>query len=57
MYKTVTGQENHEHAVEFCRLRGSAVIEGYCPFMFLPHPKLFHQLHRIIMKVVGSYPL
>jgi hypothetical protein len=57
MYKALPNQEAHEHAVEFCRLRGSAVIEGYCPLMFLPHPQLFHRLHRWCMKVVGSYPL
>lgn len=57
IYKSVDDGENHEHAVEFCRLRGSAVVEGYCPFMFLPHPALFHRVHRLFMKVVGSYPL
>ena len=57
IYKSVYDGEVHEHAVEFCRLRGSTVVEGYCPMMFLPHPALFHRVHRVIMKVVGSYPL
>jgi predicted CoA-binding protein len=57
MYKAVPDREIHEHAVEFCRQRGSAVIEGHCPFMFLPNPGLFHRIHRVLMKVAGSYPL
>ena len=57
IYKSVQDGENHEQAMEFCRLRGSAVVEGYCPFMFLPHPGLFHRVHRFLMKVAGNYPL
>jgi predicted CoA-binding protein len=56
LYKVQPGLEAHEHAVEFTRRRGATVIEGYCPFMFLPHPQLFHRLHRFCMKVVGNYP-
>ena len=43
IFKSVSDREEHEEAVEFCRLRGSGVVEGYCPFMFLPHPGLFHR--------------
>ena len=57
IYKSVSDGNDHEQAVEFCRLRGTAVVEGYCPFMFLPHPELFHRVHRFFMKVAGSYPL
>jgi predicted CoA-binding protein len=57
IYKSVNEGADHEHAVELCRQRGSAVVEGYCPLMFLPHPVLVHRLHRLLMKVVGSYPL
>ena len=56
MYKALPGQQAHSRAVEFCRQRGSALIEGYCPFMFLPQPQLFHRIHRFCMKLVGSYP-
>jgi hypothetical protein len=57
LYKAVNGGESHEHTVESCRLGGSTVIEGYCPFMFLPNPGLFHRVHGFLMKVAGSYPL
>jgi predicted CoA-binding protein len=57
IYQSVKGGENHAQMVEFCRLRGDAVVEGYCPFMFLPHPALIHRAHRFFMKVAGSYPL
>jgi predicted CoA-binding protein len=57
IYKSVNYGADHEHTVEFCRLQGSAVIEGYCPMMFLPHPALVHRAHRLLMKVVGSHPL
>jgi predicted CoA-binding protein len=57
IYKSVHDGDNHEQAMESCRLRGSAVVEGYCPFMFLPHPGMIHRIHGFLMKVVGSYPL
>lgn len=57
IYKSVVDGDAHEQAVETCRMRGSVVVEGYCPFMFLPHPGLFHRAHRLFMKVAGSYPL
>ncbi|MGA2986960.1 MAG: CoA-binding protein [Terriglobia bacterium] len=57
IYRSVNDGHNHGHAVEFCRSQGSDVVEGYCPFMFLPHPGLVHRLHRFIMKVGGNYPL
>jgi predicted CoA-binding protein len=57
IYKSVHDGDNHEQAMEICRSRGSAVVEGYCPVMFLPDPGLFHRVHRFLMKVGGSYPL
>ncbi|MGO8814485.1 MAG: CoA-binding protein [Terriglobia bacterium] len=57
IYKNMEYEADHEHAVEFCRLQGSAVIEGYCPMMFLPHPGFVHRAHRVLMKLVGSHPL
>ncbi len=57
IYKVVHDGDNHERAMEFCRQRGTAVVEGYCPFMFLPHPGLVHRVHRFLMKVAGNYPL
>ena len=57
IYKSVNDGGGHERAVESCRLRGTAIVEGYCPLMFLPHPALFHRIHRFFQKVAGSYPL
>jgi predicted CoA-binding protein len=57
IYQAGRDEEVHEHAVGACRAQGSTVIEGYCPFMFLPKPVFFHRVHRFFMKVAGSYPL
>jgi predicted CoA-binding protein len=43
-------------AVEFCRQNGMSVVDGQCPFMFLPQTLWFHRLHGFIKKVSGSYP-
>ena len=57
VYKPVKDGKGDTQALEFCRLRGGTLIEGHCPFMFLPHPALFHRVHRFISKVTGSYPV
>jgi len=57
IYKSVNDGDDHAQTVELGRLRGSTVVEGYCPLMFLPHPGLVHRVHRFLMKVAGSYPL
>jgi hypothetical protein len=43
-------------AVEFCRSRGIRVIEGECPFMFLPNAGFPHQFHGFCRKLLGAYP-
>jgi predicted CoA-binding protein len=45
-----------EQAVEFCRNNDIRVVEGYCPYMFLPAAALPHRAHVFRMKLVGSYP-
>jgi predicted CoA-binding protein len=57
VYKPVKDGKDDTQTLEFCRLRGAALIEGHCPFMFLPHPALIHRVHRFISKVGGSYPV
>ncbi len=32
-------------AVTFCRENGIEVIDGACPFMYLPHTQIFHRVH------------
>jgi hypothetical protein len=43
-------------AVQFCESNGMDVVEGFCPYMFLPATPLFHGLHAFGKKLTGSYP-
>jgi predicted CoA-binding protein len=43
-------------AVEFCHQNGIEVVEGFCPYMFLPESGFFHSIHAFFKKVGGSYP-
>ncbi len=56
IYKDMHDSKDHEQAIDFSRSHGTAVVEGHCPFMFLPHPGLVHRVHRFISKATGSYP-
>ncbi|HXK10896.1 MAG TPA: CoA-binding protein [Vicinamibacteria bacterium] len=43
-------------AVSFCRERGMEVVDGECPFMFLPDSSWFHGVHRFFRRLGGSLP-
>ena len=43
-------------AVDFCRQQRIHLVEGYCPFMFLPNTSFFHRAHGFILKIAGAYP-
>jgi predicted CoA-binding protein len=43
-------------AVAYCRQNGIRVVEGYCPFMFLPNTQWFHRMHGVLLKLTRSYP-
>lgn len=43
-------------AVEFCREHGIAVVDGECPFMFLPKTALVHRAHGFVRRISGHYP-
>jgi len=45
-----------KEATDFCRKSGIRLVEGYCPFMFLPSTSLIHRLHGLVMKLLGGYP-
>lgn len=45
-----------QQAIEFCRKNSIRVVEGYCPYMFLPATAFPHRAHGFLMKLVGSYP-
>jgi predicted CoA-binding protein len=41
-------------AVAFCRERGIEVVDGACPFMFLPETSLFHRIHGFFHRLSGG---
>jgi len=43
-------------AVAFCRARGIEVVDGECPFMFLPGTGWFHGMHRFFRRLGGRLP-
>lgn len=43
-------------AVTAATVAGIEVVDGYCPFMFLPGTPFFHGLHGAFKKLTGSYP-
>jgi predicted CoA-binding protein len=43
-------------AIEFCRREGISVVEGECPFMFLPNTAGIHRFHGFVKKIFGKYP-
>jgi predicted CoA-binding protein len=43
-------------AVAFCRERGIEVVDGECPFMFLPGTSWFHGVHRFFRRLGGRLP-
>ena len=49
------GSVNPE-AVAFCREHGMRLVEGECPFMFLPNTQWFHRAHGAIKKMLRAYP-
>jgi len=43
-------------ATDFCRQNGIRVVEGHCPYMFLPATSFPHRVHGFLMKITGRYP-
>jgi predicted CoA-binding protein len=56
MYRATGAGAVSRDAVEFCRSRGIRVIEGECPYMFLPQSGFPHQVHGFCRKLFGTYP-
>jgi len=46
----------NQEAVAFCRDNGLQLIEGHCPYMFLPGAAVFHRVHGLVLKITGRYP-
>ena len=45
-----------KEAVDLCHQKYIGLVEGYCPFMFLPRTPFFHRVHGFLLKLVGGYP-
>jgi predicted CoA-binding protein len=45
-----------KEAVDFCQANGIRLVEGYCPFMFLPGTSFVHRVHGFFLKLFGAYP-
>ncbi|HEX6501791.1 MAG TPA: CoA-binding protein [Terriglobales bacterium] len=45
-----------QEAVDFCRQQGIHLVEGHCPFMFLPSTPFIHRVHGFFLKLKGAYP-
>jgi uncharacterized protein len=43
-------------AVEFCRNSDIRVVQGHCPYMFLPNTEFPHRAHGFLMKLMRRYP-
>jgi predicted CoA-binding protein len=43
-------------AIAFCHERGIAVVEGACPFMFLPRAGFVHRTHGFFARLFGHHP-
>ncbi len=43
-------------ALRFCASKGIRVVDGECPFMFLPATGWFHRMHGLIRRLLGRYP-
>jgi len=45
-----------KEAAGLCRQKSIGLVEGHCPFMFLPGTPFFHRIHGFLLKLAGSYP-
>jgi predicted CoA-binding protein len=43
-------------AVSFCRDHGIAVVDGACPFMFLPGAGFVHRAHGLVARLLERHP-
>ena len=43
-------------AVALSQDYGIHLVEGHCPFMFLPGTPFFHRIHGFVLRLTGRYP-
>jgi predicted CoA-binding protein len=56
MYRATGAGAVNPGALLFCKSKGIRVIDGECPFMFLPGAGWFHRFHGFCRKLSGKYP-
>jgi hypothetical protein len=56
MYRATGAGAVSRTAVGFCQSKGIGVIEGECPFMFLPDTVWVHRVHGYCRKLFSTYP-
>jgi predicted CoA-binding protein len=45
-----------EEAIALCKEHGVQLVEGQCPFMFLPATGFIHRAHGFLLKLERRYP-
>jgi predicted CoA-binding protein len=56
MYRAIGAGSVNASAVRFCQENDMSVVDGECPFMFLPHSAFPHRAHGFCRKLFGHYP-
>jgi len=56
MYGGIAPGAATKSAIAICDEKGISVVEGLCPYMFLPGTPAFHAPHRIFKKLTGRLP-
>jgi predicted CoA-binding protein len=55
-YGTGGGKTLAAETLAVCKQSGMTIVEGECPFMFLPSAGGVHRFHGFVRKVFRSYP-
>jgi predicted CoA-binding protein len=56
MYRAAGAGAVSQAALELCRKHGIRVVDGNCPYMFMPQAPWFHRLHGFLVRITGNYP-
>jgi predicted CoA-binding protein len=56
MYGGMAPGSATKSALAYCEEKGIEVVQGLCPYMFLPGTPAFHGPHRLFKKLTRRYP-
>ncbi len=56
LYRAVGAGSVSPEALKLCEAHRLEVVDGHCPYMFLPGASWFHRLHGGLLKLTGRYP-